>query len=47
MIQVHLLNTQTPWMMFTTIMMFTTMMMTKRKILIVFNDVIADIMTNK
>ena len=45
MTQVHLLNTQTLWMMFTTILMIT--IQKERKILIVFDDMIADIMTNK
>ena len=46
MIQVHLLNTQILWMMFTTILMVT-IQKRKRKNLIVFDDMIADIMTNK
>ena len=45
MIQVHLLNTQTLWMMSTTILMITNQK--KRKILIVLDDMIADIMANK
>ena len=40
-----LLNTQTLWMVFTAISMITTQK--KRKILIKFDDMIADIMANK
>ena len=46
MIQMHLLNIQTLWMMFTIILMIT-MQKKKRKVLIVFDDMIPDIMTNK
>ena len=45
MIQVHSLNIQTLWMMFTTILMIT--IQKERKILILFDYMIADIMTNK
>ena len=45
MIQVHLLNILAPWMMLTIILMIT--VQKKRKILIVFDDMIADFMTNK
>ena len=43
MIQVHLLNILTPWMMLTKILMITT----QKKKIIVFDDMISDIMTNK
>ena len=43
-IQMHLLNVQIRWMTFIRILTITTR---KRKILIVFDDMIADIMTNK
>ena len=46
MIQMHLLNTQILWMMFTIILMIITQK-EKEKFLIVFDDMIADIMTNK
>ena len=46
MIQVHLLKTQTLWMMFTTILIII-IQKQKRKILIFFDDMITDIMTNK
>ena len=45
MIQVHLLNIETLWMMFTIILMIITKR--KIKILIVFDDMIAEVMTNK
>ena len=41
----HLLNIQTLWMIFTTILMIT--MQKEKEVLIVFDDRIADIMTNK
>ena len=46
MIQKYLLNVQILWMMFMRIFMTTTQQ-EKRKILIVFDDIIADIMSNK
>ena len=45
MIQMHLLSVQIEWMTFIRILMITTQ--THKKILIVFDDMIADIMTNK
>ena len=45
MIQTHLLSAQTLWMMFMRILMTTTQ--TEKEILIVFDDMIADIMANK
>ena len=45
MILMHLLNVQIQWMTFMKIL--TTTIQTKRKMLIVFDDMIADIMTNK
>ena len=44
MIQLHLLNTEILWMIFTIILIIITQ---KEKDLIVFDDMIADIMTNK
>ena len=46
MIQMHLLSAQTLWMMFMRILTTTTQT-GKEEILIVFDDMIADIMTNK
>ena len=45
MIQMHLLSVQTQWMTFMKILMITTQ--TERKISIVFDDMIADIMSKK
>ena len=44
MIQLHFLSVQILWMMFTKILIITTQK--DRKVLIVFDDMIADIMTN-
>ena len=46
MIQTHLLSVQIQWMTFMRILMIITPA-EKRKILIVFDDMIADIITNK
>ena len=45
-IQMHLLRVQTRWMMFTKILRITTQIEIK-KVLIIFDDMIADIMSNK
>ena len=45
MIQMHLLNVQILWMMFMKIFMI--IIEAEKKILIAFDDMIADIMTNK
>ena len=45
MIQMHLLSVQIRWMMFVRIFMI--IIQAEKKILIVFDDIIADIMTNK
>ena len=45
MIQMHLLSVQIEWMTFIRILMITTQ--THKKILIVFDEMIADIITNK
>ena len=44
MIQMHLSNVQTRWMMFMRIFMI--IIQAEKKILIIFDDMIADIMTN-
>ena len=46
MTQTHLLSVQIQWMMFMRILMIT-IQSKKRKILILFDDMIADIMTDK
>ena len=46
MIQMHLLSVQIQWMMFMRIFMIK-IQVEKEKTLIVFDDMIADIMTNK
>ena len=46
MIQMHLLNVKIQWMMFMSIFMII-IRVEKKKILIVFDDMIVDIVTNK
>ena len=45
MIQLHLLSIQMTWMMF--LLILTIIIKEKRKLLIVFDDMIADIMSSK